>query len=134
MINEMMVHFKLGDKCDKNEMINMTQAWDKEKSLCPQRKCNPCSHEHRAGAVYTELRELMGSEAIQLSSYVISFLCIFSLSHARDHFIFTTQFLIQEVYELAGKFSLIWLVGCRLFVGIPLDSCKRRCYKNGAKV
>ena len=34
------------------------------------------------------------------------------------------------VYELAGKFSLSWLVGwwvcLTLFVGIPLGSCKRR--------
>ena len=27
-----------------------------------------------------------------------------------------------------------WLVGCRLFVGILLDSCKRCCYKNRARV
>ena len=27
----MMVNHKLGNKCDKDEMINMTRAWDKEK-------------------------------------------------------------------------------------------------------
>ena len=33
------------------------------------------------------------------------------------------------------KISLSWLVVChRLFVGIPLGSCKERCYKNWAKV
>ena len=25
-----MVNFKLGDKCDKDEIINMTRSWDKE--------------------------------------------------------------------------------------------------------
>ena len=32
MINEMMVNHKLGNKCDKDEMINMIRAWDKEKN------------------------------------------------------------------------------------------------------
>ena len=31
VLKKMMVNFKLGNKCDKNEIINMTRAWDKEK-------------------------------------------------------------------------------------------------------
>ena len=50
---------------------------------------------------------------------------------------FTTKF-IKEYIKLREKLSLSrlvgWWVGCRLFVGIPLDSCKKRCYKNRAKV
>ena len=33
----MMVNFKFGDKCDKNEIINMTRAQDKEKMWVPGR-------------------------------------------------------------------------------------------------
>ena len=29
------MNFELGYKCDKDELINMTQAWDKEKNLSP---------------------------------------------------------------------------------------------------
>ena len=32
----MMVNFKLGDKCDKGEIIDMTRAWDKEKKCSMQ--------------------------------------------------------------------------------------------------
>ena len=28
----MMIHFTVGDKCTKDEIINMTLAWDKEKN------------------------------------------------------------------------------------------------------
>ena len=31
----MMVNFKLGDKCEKDEIIIMTRAWDKEKMWIP---------------------------------------------------------------------------------------------------
>ena len=49
---------------DKDEIINMTRAWDKEKNLSPRRESYPWPPEHRAGALSTGLRELMESEAI----------------------------------------------------------------------
>ena len=30
-----MVNFKLGDKCDKDKILNITRAWVKEKNLSP---------------------------------------------------------------------------------------------------
>ena len=64
----MMLNFKLGGKCDKVEITNMTRAWYKEKILSPHRETNPQPFEHRTGALSTEQRELMDSEPIQLSS------------------------------------------------------------------
>ena len=60
----MMMNFTLGDKCDKDEIISMTRAWDKLKKLIPRRVSNSWPPEHWAGALSTELRELMESEAI----------------------------------------------------------------------
>ena len=63
-MKSMMVNFKLGDKCDKDEIINMTVVrvvWDKEKNLSPRRESNPWPPEHRVGALSTELRMLMES-------------------------------------------------------------------------
>ena len=48
----------------KDELINMTPAWDKEKNLSPQQELNPWPPEHRVGALSTELRELMESKVI----------------------------------------------------------------------
>ena len=50
-------------KCE-GELINMTWAWDKEKILSSRQESNPWPPEHRAGALSTELRELMESEVI----------------------------------------------------------------------
>ena len=36
-----MVNFKLGDKRDKDEIINMTRVWDKEKIMSPRKESNP---------------------------------------------------------------------------------------------
>ena len=58
----MMVHFKLGDKVIK---IKWSRAWDKEKIW---QESNPWPPVHRAGALSTEPRKLMESEAIKLIS------------------------------------------------------------------
>ena len=55
--------FKLGNKCDQDEIINMTRAWDKGKSES-LRESNPWPAEHRAGALSTDLQELTESEEI----------------------------------------------------------------------
>ena len=47
----------------KDEIINNDTSVGQRKNLSPRQ-------EHRAGALSTELRELMESEAILLSSYV----------------------------------------------------------------
>ena len=56
-----------GDRIRHNhvtgELIYMTRAWHKEKSESRQ-KSNPWPPEHRAGALSTELRELMESKVI----------------------------------------------------------------------
>ena len=57
----------------KDEILNMTRAWDKEKSESPT-GIEPMTSEHRAGALSTELQELMESKVILLSSYVTSVL------------------------------------------------------------
>ena len=46
----------------------MTRAWQKDKIGVPT-ESNPLPSEHLAGALSTELRELVESEAIYLSSY-----------------------------------------------------------------
>jgi len=48
----------------------MARAWDKEKILSPRQESKPWPPEHRAGALSTELRELMESKVISLSSYL----------------------------------------------------------------
>ena len=61
--------FKLGDKCDKDEIINMTLAWDKEKSLSPRQESNPWPSEQRAGALSTELRPFNWVHVWQAPAY-----------------------------------------------------------------
>ena len=39
---------------DRDEMIDMTRAWDKEKSLSSRRESKPWPPEHGAGVVSTE--------------------------------------------------------------------------------
>ena len=39
---------------------------------------------------------------------------------------------MKEYMNLRKKI-VAQLMGCNLFVGIPLDSCKPRCYKNRAE-
>ena len=61
----MMVNFKLGNKCDKDKMINMTHDnMTNKKDLNSQRKSNPRPREHRSGSLFTDLRELMEGEVI----------------------------------------------------------------------
>ena len=48
----------------KSKLINMAWARDKEKNLSPQQEMNPWPPEHRAGALSTELRELLESKVI----------------------------------------------------------------------
>ena len=52
-----MVNIELGNENVKSELINMTWAWNKE-------KMHPWPTEQRAGALSTELRELMESKVI----------------------------------------------------------------------
>ena len=44
----------------KSGLINMTRAWD-NKHLSTRQELNPCAPKHRAGAITTELRELLES-------------------------------------------------------------------------
>ena len=53
----------------KYEIFNMTRAWDKEKSESPT-GIEPMTSRTPGGALSTELRELMESKVILLSSYV----------------------------------------------------------------
>ena len=59
-----MVNLKFSDKCDKDEIIDMTRAGLKEKKLSLRRELNPWPPKHQAGTLSTELREHMESEAI----------------------------------------------------------------------
>ena len=59
----------------KSELINMTQTWDKEKILFPDRNQtqdpSPPSPEHQVGALSTGLQELMGSKVTYLITWLI---------------------------------------------------------------
>ena len=46
----------------KSELMNMTQAWDKEKNLSTWQESNPWPPEHQAGTLSNELRGLMESK------------------------------------------------------------------------
>ena len=59
-----MLNIKFSDKCDKDEIINMMWAWDKEKYQSPWWELNPWPPKHRAGTLFTELQELVEREAI----------------------------------------------------------------------
>ena len=48
----------------KGELINMTQAWNKEKNLSPWQESNPWPPENWTGTLSTELQELMESKFI----------------------------------------------------------------------
>ena len=61
----------------KRELIYMTRAWDKEKILNSRQESNSWPPEYQAGALSTELRELMKSEVIELSSYMTGVLHIY---------------------------------------------------------
>ena len=54
----------------KDEISNNDTSVGQRKNLGPWQESNPWPPEHRAGALSAELRELMESEAILLSSYV----------------------------------------------------------------
>ena len=54
----------------KGELINLTQAWDKEKSLSPRQESNPWPPEHREGALSTQPRELMKIVAFSTSEMI----------------------------------------------------------------
>ena len=56
----------------KSELINMTQAWEKNLSL--QQELNPWPPKHWADALSTELLELMEGKVNYLSSYVTGIL------------------------------------------------------------
>ena len=66
----------------KVELTNMTRAWNKEKSLSPDRNRTHdlLNHRLRVGALSTDLRELMESKVIQSSSYVTSVLHTVSIT------------------------------------------------------
>ena len=72
-----MVNFKLDEKCDRGEIINMTRAWDKEKKIWVRTGIEPLASRTPGGGggeggapstEETELWEHMESEAILLSS------------------------------------------------------------------
>ena len=67
---KVMVNFQLGKLNVKDEIINNDTSVGRRKNLSPRQESNPSPPEHWAGALSTELRELMESEAILLSSYV----------------------------------------------------------------
>ena len=46
----------------KSELINITRARGEEKNLSPRQELNPWPPEHPAGALSTELRELVESK------------------------------------------------------------------------
>ena len=64
----------------KVKLTNMTRTWNKEKSLSPDRNRTHDLLNHRVGALSTDLRELMESKVIQLSSYVTSVLHTVSIT------------------------------------------------------
>ena len=61
---KVMVNFQLGELNVKDEMINNDTSVGQRKNLSPRQELNPWPPKHRAGALSTELRELMESEAI----------------------------------------------------------------------
>ena len=67
---KVVVKFQLGKLNVKDERINNDTSVGQRKNLSPRQESNPRPPEHRAGALSTEPRELMESEAILLSSYV----------------------------------------------------------------
>ena len=66
---KVMANFQLGKLNAKDEIINNDTSVGQRKNLSPRQESNPWPPEHRAGALSTELRDLMESEAILLSSY-----------------------------------------------------------------
>ena len=55
-----MVNFKLGQEM-KNDVINMSRVWDKEKmEKNPRQELNPLSCVHQSDALTTELRRSRG--------------------------------------------------------------------------
>ena len=60
----MTVNFQLGKLNVKDEIINNDTSVGQRKNLSPRQKSNSWPPEHRAGALSTELRELMESEVI----------------------------------------------------------------------
>ena len=48
----------------ESELINITRARGEEKNLSPRQELNPWPPEHPAGALSTELRELVESKVI----------------------------------------------------------------------
>ena len=55
-----MVNFKLGQEM-KNDVINMSRVWDKEKfEKNPRQELNPLSSVHQSDALTTELRRSRG--------------------------------------------------------------------------
>ena len=53
---------KLNNENMQSELINMAWAWNKEKHLSPWQESNPWPPEQQAGALSTELRELIESK------------------------------------------------------------------------
>ena len=78
---KVMVNFQLGKLNVKDEIINNDTSVGQRKNLSPRQESNPWPTEHRAGALSTELQELMESEAILLSSYVTCVLHTFYLKN-----------------------------------------------------
>ena len=60
------MNFELSNEIEKMKLINITQAWDKEKNLSPQWESIGWPSENRTGTLFTELQELMVSKAIIL--------------------------------------------------------------------
>ena len=69
-----MVYFKLGNKMWQVNWSTWHASMGQRKNLSPRQESNPWPPKHRAGVLSTELRELMESKAIFLSSYVTGIL------------------------------------------------------------
>ena len=61
---KVMVNFQLGKLNVKDEIINNDMSVGQRKNLSPRQESNQWTPEHRAGALSTELQELMESKAI----------------------------------------------------------------------
>ena len=56
-----MINFKLDNECEKWKTFQLDTSVEQRKNLRPRQESNPWPPEHRAGALSTELLELMES-------------------------------------------------------------------------
>jgi len=76
MVREKKQHHFLMFNFEKGELINMTQAWDKEKI----HESNPWPPEHGASSLSTELQELMETKL----GHLAEFICDRCLAYCQD--------------------------------------------------